>query len=61
VWAIPYIGNIPLFVRTPQGMTIIIVLIVILILLEFIIPVVEEKRKIDQPEEEADVLDVGSL
>jgi len=61
VWTIPYLGNVPLFVRTPTGMMIIIVLIVILVLLEFIIPLAEEKKKADQHEEEADVLDAGSL
>lgn len=61
VWSVPYVGHVPLFVHTPAGMTIIIILIVILILLEFVIPSAKEEKEPGQYEEEADVLDVGSL
>ncbi len=54
VFNIPYIGHIPLFVRTSTGMLIIIVLIVILVLLEFIIPLARERIKPDQPVENPD-------
>ena len=60
VGTIPYIGHIPLFVRTTTGVTIIVILIVILILLEFIIPAVKKTIKTEGPEEEIDVLN-GSL
>jgi len=60
VSSIPYLGHIPLNVRTPTGMMIIVVLIVFLILLEFIIPLVREKKKADQSEE-ADVSAVDAL
>ncbi len=51
VWTIPYLGRIPLFVRTPEGMLVIVVLIIILVLLEFAIPIVKEKKEPEQPEE----------
>ncbi len=57
----PYIGNLPLFIRTPGGMTIIVILIVIMILIEVIIPFAREKKKQESPKEEIDVLDIGSL
>jgi signal peptidase len=61
VWSIPYLGNIPLFVHTPTGMTIIVILIVILILVEFIIPSTKEKKESEETEEKTDVLDVDSV
>ena len=61
VWSIPYLGHIPLFVRTSEGMLIIIIFIVILILLEFIIPLAKEKKAPKQSKEETDVLDIDSL
>lgn len=61
VGSIPYLGHIPLFVHTTTGMMIIIILIVILLLVEFAIPIVREKKEPEQPEEETEVLDIGSL
>ncbi|UCH31935.1 MAG: signal peptidase I [Candidatus Bathyarchaeota archaeon] len=60
VGTVPYLGHIPLFVRTTTGVTIIVILIVILILLEFIIPAAKKAMKTEHPEEETDALD-GSL
>ncbi len=53
VSSIPYIGNIPLFVHTTTGMTIIVILIVILILLEFVLPFVKERKEPEPREEDA--------
>ena len=61
VWSIPYLGQIPLFVRTPTGMSIIVILIVVLILLEFVIPSSRKKEMPEQSTEETDVLNIGSL
>jgi len=61
IWVIPYLGHIPLFVRTPKGMLIIVIFIVILVLLEFIIPLAKEKKSPEQPKEENDVSDMNSL
>lgn len=56
VWVVPYIGNIPLFVHTENGMMIIVALIVLLVALEFVIPFIRERKKPepDQPKEETD-------
>ena len=61
VWSIPYLGQIPLFVRTPTGISIIVILIVVLILLEFVIPSSKKKEMPKQSTEENDVLNIGSL
>ncbi len=58
---VPYLGHVPLFVHTPTGIAIIVILLVILILLEFIIPIAKEKEKPEQPKEETDVSEIGSL
>lgn len=59
VWNIPYLGNVPLFVHTQEGMMIIVILIVILVLLEFIIPYAKERT--GQPEGKAESLSTGPL
>ncbi len=57
VGTVPYVGHVPLFVHTPTGMTIIVVLIIALIFLEFIIPIIQEKRiQPMQLEEETEAL-----
>lgn len=61
VWSVPYLGRIPLFVHTRQGMLVIVILIVILVLLEFIIPSVREKKKPEPHEEETGILGIGSI
>ena len=57
VGVIPYLGNVPLYVHTPTGITIILLIIVVLILLEFVIPIAREKTKPEQPVEETTVPD----
>jgi len=48
VGRIPYLGNVPLFVRTPTGMTLIIGLFLFVLLLEFL-PEILRKRKPKPP------------
>jgi signal peptidase len=45
VGVVPYIGHIPLFVHTQQGMLIIVILIIALVVLEFVVPFVQKKTK----------------
>jgi signal peptidase I len=45
VGTVPWIGSIPLFIRTPTGIITVIILIVIVILAEFIFSGLREKRK----------------
>jgi len=59
VFSVPYIGHIPLFVRTPTGMTIIVILIVILIIAEIAFPLVKKKEP-EQPIEKPAMSDTGS-
>lgn len=61
VWGIPYLGHIPLFVRTTNGMMIIVILIVILVLLEFVIPSIKRIQKSEQAKEESDLSSAESL
>ncbi len=61
VWVIPYLGQIPLFVRTPIGMSIIVILIVVLILLEFVMPSSKKKEMPEQSTKETEVLNIVSL
>lgn len=61
VWTIPYLGHIPLFVHTRNGMIIIVILIVILVLLEFVIPSIKKMTESEQPKEESDLPSVESL
>jgi signal peptidase len=42
---IPWIGNIPLFIRTTQGLETVLVLIIIVVLAEYVYSSVKEKRK----------------
>ena len=42
---IPWIGNIPLFIRTTQGLETVIVLIIIVVLAEYVYSSVKEKKK----------------
>jgi len=42
---VPWIGNIPLFIRTTQGLETIIVLIIIVVLAEYVYSSVKEKKK----------------
>jgi signal peptidase len=48
VGIVPYIGHIPLFVHTQQGMLIIVILIIALVVLEFVVPFVQKKTKPEQ-------------
>jgi len=61
VWGIPYLGHIPLFVHTRNGMMIIVILIVILVLLEFVIPSIKKMMEPEQLKEESDLSSVESL
>lgn len=45
VGTVPWIGSIPLFIRTPEGLVTVIVLIIIVVLAEFIFSSVREKKK----------------
>lgn len=38
VWEVPWLGHIPLFMRTPSGILIIVFLFVVLIIVDFIFP-----------------------
>jgi signal peptidase len=42
---VPWIGNIPLFIRTTQGLETVIVLIIIVVLAEYVYSSVKEKKK----------------
>lgn len=61
VWSIPYLGHIPLFIRTPTGMLVIVILIIVLILLEFVIPSAKEEKGPEQPKEETGILHISLL
>jgi signal peptidase len=52
VGVVPYIGQIPLFVHTTMGITIILIVILILILLEFVFPIAKGRPKTSEPKEE---------
>lgn len=43
--SVPWIGSIPLFIRTPEGLETVIVLIIIVVVAEFIFSSVREKKK----------------
>ena len=45
IGSVPYIGNIPLFIRTPTGIETILVLIILVICAEFVYSAYKEKRK----------------
>jgi len=45
VGSVPWIGNIPLFIRTTEGLETIIVLIIIVVLAEYVYSSAKEKRK----------------
>ncbi len=45
VGSVPWVGNIPLYIRTPEGLETIIVLIIIVVLAEFIFSSVRDKKK----------------
>jgi signal peptidase len=45
VGVVPYVGGIPLYIRTPTGIAVIVGLIVILIVIEIVIPLVREKAR----------------
>ncbi len=51
VGVVPYVGGIPLYIRTPTGIAIIAGLIVILIVVEIVIPLVREKGTPETAEE----------
>jgi len=40
---VPWVGNVPLFIRTPTGMFVVVLLILVIIFIEFI-PIPEKKR-----------------
>jgi len=44
VGMVPWIGNVPLFIRTPQGMLIIVLLFLLILLIEYV-PVLFKKTK----------------
>jgi len=50
VGVVPWIGNVPLFIRTPQGMVLIILLFLLILLIEYI-PVLTKKQGKDQNQE----------
>lgn len=54
VGLVPYIGNIPLFVHTQQGMIIIVILIIALVVLEFVVPFAQKKTKPEQTSTDSD-------
>lgn len=45
VGVVPWIGNIPLFIRTPTGLVTVVALILIVLIVEFVFSAVREKRK----------------
>jgi len=45
IGSVPYVGNIPLFIRTPTGIETILVLIILVICAEFVYSAYKEKRK----------------
>jgi signal peptidase len=46
VGSIPYVGNVPLFIRTPTGFAAILVLIILVICAEFVYSAYKEKQKL---------------
>jgi len=47
VGLVPWVGNLPLFIRTPQGLALIVFLFILILLIEFI-PVLFGKQEQDQ-------------
>jgi signal peptidase len=45
VGSVPYIGNIPLFIRTPTGIVTVVILIILVLLVEMAYSSFKEKRK----------------
>jgi len=45
VGSVPWIGNVPLYIRTPSGIVTIIILIIIVLLVDFIVSSYREKKK----------------
>jgi signal peptidase I len=45
VGSVPYVGNIPLFIRTPEGIATIVVLIILALCVEFVYSAYKERRK----------------
>jgi signal peptidase len=45
VYKVDHAGNIPLFVRTKEGIVLIIFLVIVLVILEFLVPSKEQKAK----------------
>jgi signal peptidase len=48
VGVVPWIGNIPLFIRTPEGLITVVILIVLVVLVEFIYSSWKEQRKLPE-------------
>lgn len=53
VGVVPYIGYVPLFIRTPEGLVTVIILIIIVVLAEFVYSYAKEKRKSPSTETQA--------
>jgi signal peptidase I len=45
VGTVPYVGGIPLFIRTPEGIATVVVLIILALCIEFVYSAYKEKRK----------------
>ncbi|MCW3981984.1 MAG: signal peptidase I [Candidatus Bathyarchaeota archaeon] len=52
VGVVPYVGGIPLYIRTPTGIAIIVGLIAILIVVEIVIPLIREKETTETQKED---------
>jgi signal peptidase I len=50
VSVVPWIGNVPLFIRTPQGMIVIILLFLLILLIEYV-PLLTKKQELAQNQE----------
>lgn len=46
IMRIPWVGNVVLFMRTPEGLVVVAVLVALLVILEFVLPVLRKNKRL---------------